>query len=110
MTALALLAVVVPAWSAPSGAHQRLRRTLSRRAEPGQPRVPTLSVSLLASSPTVPTGGTFGYTAEVRLAQRASYLQTVFEVSRPSGQLLFKRTRIVNDAKRGTSATPSSAR
>ncbi len=56
----------------------------------------------MASSPTVPTGGTFGYTAEVRLAQRASYLQTVLEVFRPSGQLLFKRTRVANDVKRGT--------
>jgi hypothetical protein len=107
VTTLALLAVVAPASSTPSGTAPAPGpgRTIAA-ATPTSTTPPavetTLAISLVASSPTVPTGGTFGYTAEVRLAQRASYLQTVLEVFRPSGQLLFKRTRIANDVKRGT--------
>ena len=93
VTALALLAVVSPARSAPSAT--------TTTASPVPPTV-ALSASLVASTPTVPTGGTFGYTAEVRLRERASYLQTVLEVFRPSGQLLFKRTRVANGVKPGT--------
>jgi len=105
VAALALLAVVVPASSAPSSpATSAVPTTTAAIATSTlQPAsTATLSVSLLASQPTVPTGGTFGYTAEVRLRQRASYLQTVLEVSRSSGQLLFKRTRIANNVGRGT--------
>ena len=37
--------------------------------------------------------------AQIRLEEPASYLQAVLEISRPSGQLLFKRTRVANDVK-----------
>lgn len=62
---------------------------------------PPLFVSLVASAPAVPAGGTFGYTAQIRLNERASYLQTVLEVSRSSGALLFKRTRVGNNLEPG---------
>lgn len=93
VTALAMLAVVVPAWSAPT--------STPASSAPVAADTPALSVSLLASSPTVPTGGTFGYTAEVRVAEPASYLQAVLEVFGPSGQLMFKRTRVANDVEPG---------
>jgi len=92
--AFALLALVVPALSAPSSTS-----TTSGSTPAGS--IP-LTASLTASAPTVPTGGTFGYTAEVRLDERASYLQSVLEVFRPSGQLLFRRTRVANDVGPGT--------
>jgi len=53
VTVLALLAVVVPAWSAPSAT--------SATSTPAPASTPALSAALIASAPTVPTGGTFGY-------------------------------------------------
>lgn len=93
VAATALLAAVLPAWSAPV--------TPVATLAPEPANQPALTASLIASAPTVPTGGTFGYVAEVRLTEPASYLQAVLEVFRPSGQLLFKRTRVANGVKPG---------
>ncbi len=99
---LALLAVVVPALSAPSSPATETRAATAKAASStGAADVPTMTVSLVTSAPIVPTGATFGYTAQVRLREQASYLQTVFEVSRPSGQVLFRRTKVTYGAKRG---------
>ena len=68
---------------------------------PSVATTPTLTVSLLASAPTVSVGGTFGYTADIRLGQPTSYLQAVLEVSRPSGVLLFKRTHVASHLPAG---------
>jgi hypothetical protein len=102
VTALALLALGGPVWSAPPATSASARPVAAKSTSSTKAAtVPTLTVSLLTSTPTVPTGGTIEYTAQVRLARQASYLQTVFEVSRPSGQLLYKRTKVAYNAKRG---------
>lgn len=97
VTAAALMALLVPVIMAGAVVAHASTSTTSDEWAPVSP----MSVSLLASAPTVPTGGTFGYTAQIRLWERASYLQTVLEVSRPSGTLLFKRTRVANNLKPG---------
>ena len=86
--ALALACALVPAWSALAGPGSL--PTPGMAAAP----VPTLAASLLASSPSVPIGKTFSYTADIRLPQGASYLQTMFEVLRPNGPIMFKRTKL----------------
>lgn len=62
-----------------------------------------VSASLEASSTAVPLGGALGYTAQVRLTEPASYLQVRLQVHRPSGQLVYQRTQILNGAAAGTS-------
>ncbi|NTU71790.1 MAG: hypothetical protein HGB10_08235 [Coriobacteriia bacterium] len=93
VAALVALVAVAPAGSAPPSTSTATSTPIAER--------PAMTTSLISSAPAVPTGGAFGYTAQVRLKDRASYLQTVFEVFRPSGQLLFKRTRIINNAGPG---------
>ncbi len=95
---LAALAVALPVIAASAAVQPSAIST----ATVAPPAVPTLSVSLLASAPTIPAGGTFGYTADIRLGKRASYLQAILEVSRPSGSLLFKRTRVANNVAPGS--------
>lgn len=93
-TALAVIGSILPVICASAV-------TASTAATSTETTTPSMFVSLAASAPAVPTGGTFGYTAQIRLNQRASYLQTVLEVFRPSGALLFKRTRVGSGLKPG---------
>ena len=85
---VALLCALVPVLSALAG--PGAATSLTTAASPS----PALTASLLASSASVPTGRTFSYTADIRLPRGASYLQAVFEVVRPNGQIIFKRTKL----------------
>lgn len=61
----------------------------------------TVSATLESSTTAVPTTGAFRYTAHIRLANPASYLQTRIRVRRPSGRLVFQRTQVDNSVAAG---------
>jgi len=63
--------------------------------------LPPLTASLVASATAVPAGGTFGYSADIRLDQPASYLEVRFQIRRPSGFLVYQRTQVANDLESG---------
>jgi len=58
-------------------------------------------VSLVASSTSVPTEGTFGFAASVALTAPADFVQVRLQVRRPTGRLLFQRTSIARDVPAG---------
>lgn len=62
---------------------------------------PSLSASVESSAAAVPVSGEFGYTVHIRLDEPASYLQTRIRVRRPSGRLVFQRTKVENDLPAG---------
>lgn len=86
------------------GAGKAATTVAPRSAAASASVAPTLAVTLTAATPTVAAGGTFRYTVQVRPKQRASYLQTVFEVLRPTGEAMFRRTRVAYGVK-GTTRT-----
>lgn len=90
-----VLAVVMVALAA--GAASWLTAGAQPAVTPLVPLEPSvLSATLESSSTAVPTLGTFGYTAHIRLSTPASYLQTRIRVRRPSGRLVFQRTAVAN--------------
>ncbi len=60
-----------------------------------------LAVSLEASSAAVASDGTAGYTVHVHLDKPASFLQVRLKLYRPTGRLIYQRTRIANDVAAG---------
>jgi len=85
VAALALLSVLAPG--------------LRAIAAPGASDKPAFVASLVPESPAVPVGEDFSYTADIRLPSGASYLQAVFELARPGGEVLFRRTKVTYGIK-----------
>ena len=62
---------------------------------------PLIGASLIASATSVPTGGSFGYSSEIRLAQPTSYLEVQLQLHRPNGHLVYLRTQVANNVPAG---------
>lgn len=60
-----------------------------------------VAVSLESSSPAIAAGDPFGFTTRVRVDSPISYLQVRLKVYRPTGRLIFQRTRIENRVQPG---------
>lgn len=65
------------------------------------PGVGSANASLESSRPAIAAGAPFGYTARVRAGSSISFLQVRLKVYRPSGRLIFQRTRIENSVAPG---------
>lgn len=62
------------------------------------------TLSLEATSSSLPATGTMDWTARVRLTQRVDSLQVRLQVYRPSGRLLYQRTQYASDVPTGTAS------
>lgn len=82
--------------------------TSANAATPASPVIPAdapaLSASIESSATAFAVESDFGYTVHIRLAQPASYLQTRIRVRRPSGRLVFQRTKVENALSSGDHA------
>ncbi len=56
---------------------------------------------LSTTAPSIPAGGTFRYSTRLTLDAPADHVWMRFRVRHPSGRLIFQRTRVATDARRG---------
>ncbi len=99
-----LHASAMPTGARRSGGYGVLAATTSAPQTVAAATQGPLTVSLEASAVAIPAGDPFGYTIKVSASEPVAYVQTRFQVYRPTGRLIFQRTRVENTFGPGATA------